>query len=156
MLAQAAIRYVGKPIWIDSRERAALFRQVGLKMNLSEACLALKVDVEANPDSERIARELFAHNHQPVLITLGEKGACFCDQHGCGVQPAPKVTGPVDVVGAGDSFLAAMGCALCAGASLQEAALIGNLAASVTVQKIGTTGSASPAELLTAFQHYLS
>ncbi|HET60382.1 MAG TPA: hypothetical protein ENN32_08445 [Chloroflexi bacterium] len=154
VLAQAAAQYAEKPIWVDSRERAALFRQVGLKMNLSEACRALEVDVEINPDPAQIARDLFAHNHQPVLITLGEKGACFCDQHGCGIQPAPKVTGPIDVVGAGDSFLAAMGCALCAGASLQEAALIGNLAASVTIQKIGTTGSASPAELLTAFQKY--
>jgi rfaE bifunctional protein kinase chain/domain len=156
VMAQAAIQHAGKPIWVDSRERAALFRQVGLKMNLSEACRALEVDVRVKTDPEVIARELFAQNHQPVIITLGEKGACFCDQHGCGIQPAPKVNGPIDVVGAGDSFLAAMGCALCAGASLQEADLIGNLAASITIQKIGTTGSASPEELLTAFEHYKS
>lgn len=155
VLAQAAIQYGEKPVWVDSRERAALFHQVGLKMNLSEACRALGLDVAMKPEPERIARELFARNHQPVIITLGEKGACYCDQCGCGIQPSPQVTGPVDIVGAGDSFLAAMGCALCADASLQEAVLIGNLAASITIQKIGTTGSASPGELLAAFEHYL-
>jgi D-glycero-beta-D-manno-heptose-7-phosphate kinase len=156
VLAQAAIQYREKPIWVDSRERSALFRQVGLKMNLSEACRALGVDVEKNPEPEQIARELFSRNNQPVIITLGEKGACYCDQHGWGIQSAPQVTGPVDIVGAGDSFLAAMGCAHCAGANLQEAVLIGNLAASVTIQKIGTTGSANLSELMTAFEQYMS
>jgi bifunctional ADP-heptose synthase (sugar kinase/adenylyltransferase) len=37
--------------------------------------------------------------------------------------------------------------ALAAGATLPEAALIGNLVASITVQQLATTGTARPVEL---------
>jgi bifunctional ADP-heptose synthase (sugar kinase/adenylyltransferase) len=37
--------------------------------------------------------------------------------------------------------------ALCAGASFAEAAVMGNLVASITVQQLATTGTASPEEL---------
>ena len=54
---------------------------------------------------------------------------------------------PVDICGAGDSFSAGAVLALCAGASPQEAAVFGNLVASITIMKAGT-GTASPAEVL--------
>jgi sugar/nucleoside kinase (ribokinase family) len=47
-------------------------------------------------------------------------------------------------VGAGDSTSAAIACALAAGANLPEAAAFGNLVASVTIQQLGTTGTATP------------
>jgi hypothetical protein len=37
--------------------------------------------------------------------------------------------------------------ALCAGSSFIEAAVIGNLVASITVQQLATTGTARPSEL---------
>jgi len=40
---------------------------------------------------------------------------------------------------------------LCAGATLPEAALIGNLVASITVRQLGTTGTATPAQVLDQF-----
>jgi sugar/nucleoside kinase (ribokinase family) len=57
------------------------------------------------------------------------------------------VTGPVDPVGAGDSASAGIVCAVAAGATLEQAAAFGNLVASVTVQQIGTTGTATPEQL---------
>ena len=51
-------------------------------------------------------------------------------------------------MGAGDTAAAALATMLAVGASPAEAATIANLAASVTVQKIGITGTASPAEIL--------
>jgi sugar/nucleoside kinase (ribokinase family) len=63
------------------------------------------------------------------------------------VVPAYPVTGPIDVVGAGDSSSAGIACAVAAGASLEAAATFGNLVASVTIQQIGTTGTASPDQL---------
>jgi len=59
--------------------------------------------------------------------------------------PVPGV--PVDPVGAGDSSTAALACCLAAGASPVEAALVASLAGSVTVQQLGTTGTASPAQI---------
>jgi len=62
--------------------------------------------------------------------------------------PSFPVTGPIDIVGAGDNATSGVVAALLAGASDVEAAEVGNLVASVTVQKLGTTGTATPQELL--------
>jgi len=60
----------------------------------------------------------------------------LCDAAGSEYIPAVPVSGPIDWVGAGDSVMAGMVPALCAGASLREAAIIGNLVASITIQLI--------------------
>jgi sugar/nucleoside kinase (ribokinase family) len=62
--------------------------------------------------------------------------------------PALPVTPPIDTVGAGDSFLAALTTALAAGANPIEAARLGHFAAAVTIRKLGITGTASPEEIL--------
>jgi sugar/nucleoside kinase (ribokinase family) len=58
--------------------------------------------------------------------------------------PAYPVSGPIDIVGAGDSTSAAIACAAAGGARLDDAAAFGNLVASITIQQIGTTGTATP------------
>lgn len=58
---------------------------------------------------------------------------------------------PTDPVGAGDAFHAALCLALAAGVSPQDAAAFANTAASVTVAKIGMTGTASPDEIRAIF-----
>ena len=63
-------------------------------------------------------------------------------------HPAYTVTGPIDVVGAGDSVSAGIACAVAAGAPLPAAAAFGNLVASITIQQIGTTGTATPEQVL--------
>ena len=60
---------------------------------------------------------------------------------------AYPVIGPIDTVGAGDSTSAGIACALAGGANLPEAAAFGNLVASITIQQIGTTGSATPEQI---------
>jgi bifunctional ADP-heptose synthase (sugar kinase/adenylyltransferase) len=50
-------------------------------------------------------------------------------------------------VGAGDTFIAALTASLAAGASPSEAGAVANLAASITVEKLNITGTASPDEL---------
>ena len=62
-------------------------------------------------------------------------------------MPGVKVAGPVDIVGAGDAATSAMVASLLAGADEWEAAAVGNLLASITVQQIGTTGTATPDQL---------
>jgi D-beta-D-heptose 7-phosphate kinase/D-beta-D-heptose 1-phosphate adenosyltransferase len=56
-----------------------------------------------------------------------------------------------DVTGAGDTALAALALALAAGASVRDAALIGNAAAGVVVGKLGTA-AVTPAELHAALR----
>jgi bifunctional ADP-heptose synthase (sugar kinase/adenylyltransferase) len=61
--------------------------------------------------------------------------------------PALPVRGEIDVVGAGDCVTANLAAALAAGASLREALQLANAAASIVVHKLGTTGTASVAEI---------
>jgi sugar/nucleoside kinase (ribokinase family) len=61
--------------------------------------------------------------------------------------PAVRVPGPIDPTGAGDSATAGAVLALAAGATLAEAALLGNLTASITIQQLATTGTARPDQL---------
>jgi sugar/nucleoside kinase (ribokinase family) len=63
-----------------------------------------------------------------------------------GVRAYP-VKGPIDPVGAGDSTSAGIACALASGAGLLEAAAFGNLVASITIQQLGTTGTATPEQV---------
>ena len=55
-----------------------------------------------------------------------------------------------DVTGAGDTVIATLALALCAGARLPEAAGLANHAASVVVGKVGTA-TATPGEVLGTF-----
>ena len=64
------------------------------------------------------------------------------------VIPGVKLSGRIDPTGAGDSATAGAVLALASGASLPEAALVGCLVASITVQQLATTGTATPAQVL--------
>ena len=84
-------------------------------------------------------------------MTLDQEGICPINENETAVLPCPPVSGAIDIVGAGDSVTAGIVSSLAAGASAMEAALIGNLAASITIRQIGTTGTASPKQVLEAW-----
>ena len=90
------------------------------------------------------ARESGRH----VFQTLGEQGIDVFAPTGEQVHvPAYPVAGPTDIVGAGDSTSAGIACAVMAGATYEQAAAFGNLVASITIQQIGVTGTASPQQV---------
>ncbi|MCI0640677.1 MAG: PfkB family carbohydrate kinase [Gemmataceae bacterium] len=135
-----------KVVLADSRERIGLFRNVCSKPNARECRHAMGLD-----DVREAAGALARTTRRPVFCTCGEDGILIADPHGSEAAlqeiPAYPVTGPIDPVGAGDSVSAGIACALAAGASLSEAAAFGNLVASITIQQIGVTGSATPQEV---------
>jgi rfaE bifunctional protein kinase chain/domain len=128
-----------KLILADSRERIGLFRAVSTKPNQRECSRAVG-DV-ADPPMEMARR-----TGRPVFCTRGEKGILLAQPKSAGSVriPAYPVGDRIDVVGAGDSTSAAIACAVAAGATLEEAAAFGNLVASITIQQLGTTGTANP------------
>lgn len=97
---------------------------------------------------ERAAEELFARWRQPVFITRGPRGILVRDGDGVKEVAGLQILGRIDTVGAGDSAMAGIAAALAAGGDCRAAAELGNFAAGVTVQKLFTTGTASPAEIL--------
>ena len=77
---------------------------------------------------------------EKVIITLGADGMAMLDTKGDGkLRIIPTAANEVfDVSGAGDTAIAAITSSLLAGASLEEAAWIGNCASGVVVKKRGT------------------
>jgi bifunctional ADP-heptose synthase (sugar kinase/adenylyltransferase) len=171
-----------KVILADSRERIGLFRSVWLKPNLRECVQALEENSAPSPRAPAIARAhahsgqgqrhgqgqenvddaahyvraLAERAGRPVFCTQGEHGVLIVDPRSKSQRtlevPAYPVAGPVDIVGAGDSANAAITCALAAGADLEHAAAFGCLVASITIQQIGTTGTASPDQVRKRWQ----
>jgi rfaE bifunctional protein kinase chain/domain len=149
-----------KPFVVDSRELAGEFCQLILKPNDSEA--ARLFFPERNIASVELSDLMHAavqHNQQtgqPIIITRGEDGCLVAVDGECATLPGVHVPPPVDTVGAGDAFLASFTAAIASGANALEAACLANLSAAVTVTKIGVTGTASPAEILSMYEHWVS
>jgi bifunctional ADP-heptose synthase (sugar kinase/adenylyltransferase) len=138
----------------DSREQIGAFLGVCVKPNLRECLRALGLPATSSEKPETVVLELARRSGRPVFCTLGERGQLLVVPGGPGTQeasiqpiPAYPVTGPIDPVGAGDSTSAGISTAVAGGASLPEAAAFGNLVASITVTQLGTTGTASPAQV---------
>lgn len=121
-----ASRDSSKFILADSRERIQEFQHVCVKPNEREAA-------SLNPTKVRA-----------VFATKGERGIQLTEQDETRHIPAYPVSVPVDICGAGDSCSAGIACAVAAGATFAEAAAFGNLVASITIQQIGITGTATP------------
>lgn len=131
----------------DSRERIGEFRDVMLKPNTREAARATGLT-----DLAAAGRELRRRTQQPVIVTHGERGMYLFEPEGEQHIPAIPVAGPIDVVGAGDSAMAGLVAGLCAGGTLAESALVGNLTASLTIQQLGETGTTTRAQILARFE----
>ena len=135
-----------KLVVIDSRSHLHDFRRGMLKGNRSEFLAAAE---ERNV--EKAVAALARRNRAPAFCTMGETGVLIASSDGT-IEHAEgvPVKSPIDIVGAGDSFTAATFASLLSGATQREAAEVGNLVASVTIRQIGTTGVATPEQILEA------
>jgi D-beta-D-heptose 7-phosphate kinase / D-beta-D-heptose 1-phosphate adenosyltransferase len=84
-----------------------------------------------------------------VLVTRAEKGMTLVTRHAEPVHITASAREVSDVVGAGDTVIAALSLAIGGGAPLDEAATIANLAAGIVVAKHGTA-TVTQSELLEA------
>jgi rfaE bifunctional protein kinase chain/domain len=143
VLAALGREMPGRVILADSRHRIGAFRDVMLKPNEQECNRALPVEFSGDP-----VQQLAQQCGRTVFCTRGGKGLRIVEPGKESVDvPAIPVTGPIDIVGAGDCCNAAIACALAAGLTSPDAAAFACLAASITIQQLGTTGVATPAML---------
>jgi bifunctional ADP-heptose synthase (sugar kinase/adenylyltransferase) len=94
------------------------------------------------------ARELAESNQREVIVTMAERGLVGAApgqeaEH----VPALPLRGPIDVVGAGDSVTANLTAALAAGGNIRDALEIAAVASSIVIHELGTTGTASVAQI---------
>ncbi|MCE5218807.1 PfkB family carbohydrate kinase [bacterium] len=139
----------------DSRACISRFRDVIIKPNKLEAARSCGYEGEEEAltaaDAARFGAQIVARNNRPAFVTAGAEGIVVFEAGRSTHIPGIPVSGPIDIVGAGDSTTAGIVSALCAGATLQEAAVMGNCVASLTIQQLGTTGTAKPQQVAQQF-----
>jgi len=149
VLSDRAIQYPKVTFWADSRAHIRLFRNVIIKSNQFEAVGIkspyLGYTVDESELLESVVR-LRAEVNSPVFVTRGASGMIVSDPEPTAIRGV-RVEGQIDITGAGDSVSAGAVLTLACGSTLSEAALIGNLVASITIQQLGTTGTATQEQL---------
>lgn len=132
---------------VDSRHHPLAFGPAVLKLNRKEA---FAIEARAPHDvteARNLAARLCAKTGRAVHLTMGAQGVIVATPGACVHIEGVPLAGPIDPVGCGDTFVAALAAARCVGLGEVEAARLANLAAAVTVQKIATTGVATPGEI---------
>lgn len=148
----AACRAAGARVIVDSKARS--FAQYGavdiIKPNAAE--LAHATDMPTDTDAEitaALAHALSLCEAKAILVTRSAKGISLAVR-GEAVRHFPGAPKEVfDASGAGDTTLAALGLALAAQASMEDAVAFAMLASGVAVGKAGTA-VVTPAELMEA------
>jgi rfaE bifunctional protein kinase chain/domain len=139
----------GLLVLADSRRGLRGFPPVVFKMNAAElSALRGKSEALSLDEIKEAAGALAHHNRRSVFVTLSAEGILGATALG-EVQhlPALPVRGEIDVVGAGDAVSANLTVAMAARAALRESLELANAAGSVVIHKVGTTGTASIAEI---------
>jgi bifunctional ADP-heptose synthase (sugar kinase/adenylyltransferase) len=145
----------------DSRRHIGLFRNCITKPNRRELLEAMpeavgaKSENSTHPDVRIAASALSRRTGRPVYATVGPDGIVYVGGDTWQHIPGIRADGPIDIVGAGDSTTAGIVSALCAGATPAQAARLGCLVASITIQQLGVTGTATPAQVLQRFREYI-
>ncbi|MDZ4782868.1 MAG: PfkB family carbohydrate kinase [Planctomycetia bacterium] len=154
-LKELAARHPDKLMFIDSRRHIDRFTAGVLKPNRVEClhAMGLPTPAEGAPIPRAIlddaARGLAQRTGRPLFCTMSEEGILVVRPDGEAMRvPSFPVSGPIDIVGAGDSATAGIVASLLSGATPVEAAAVGNLVASITIQQLGATGTATPEQLL--------
>ncbi len=159
-LAKLAERDESKFVLADSREQIGLFRNVCVKPNRDEAARAWGNIGGLDLHDYLTSLNAAAHEwrHRTVFRTVGDAGIEVIEIGRGGSGSAQlistyPVAGPIDICGAGDSCSAGITCAtITHGVQEEQAAAFGNLVASITIQQIGVTGTATPAQVRTRWR----
>lgn len=130
-------------ILADSRERIGEFHGPCIKPNAAECRSLTGCD-----DVHEAAQQLAQRNGRPVFCTVGADGMVLALPNAAPQTIAGfPVEGPTDPVGAGDCASAAIAAAVASGLEFNAAAAFGCLAASISVQQLGTTGTANAGQV---------
>ena len=121
----------------DSRSRAHIFKEFdAIVPNDREAGFAVGIDVIDEASLNQAGEKLLATSKN-ALVTRGPLGIRIFAADGSIHDVAIRPVTAVDVTGGGDTVTAAVALSVTSGASFEEAAEIGNLAAGIAVTQSG-------------------
>jgi D-beta-D-heptose 7-phosphate kinase/D-beta-D-heptose 1-phosphate adenosyltransferase len=150
----ALARRRGVPVLVDPKVRHfALYRRVAVVTpNQAEAEQATGVRILGEADLVEAGRRILRRlGCQAALVTRGEHGMTLFEVARRPLHIPTAAREVFDVTGAGDTVIATLGLALCAGANLAAAARLANFAAGVVVGKLGTA-TTTPEEVMAAIE----
>ena len=129
------------PLIVDPKpEHKEFYKNVTLiTPNTTEAKKMIGLNEEDNEDIEIIGEKLLEELDSNILITRSEKGMSLFEKEGKTLNIPTYAKQVYDIIGAGDTSVAALALALVSGANLEQAAIIANHAAGITVAKVGTS-----------------
>lgn len=135
-------RAASKPVVVDPKA-VRYDRYAGASIvtpNKSEAAKALGLDGPGSHSTESLGTRLLdALPVDALLITEGEAGMTLFERGSQPIHVSSLARHVYDVSGAGDTVIAAMSLVLSVGGDLLAAATLGNAAAGVGVEQMGTT-----------------
>lgn len=150
MLGQRLLREIfelarkkGKVVAVDPNSKTAIEHYRGasvLTPNTKEAEALTGIRIRDLESLHQAGRKLLRDTSaRHVVITRGKEGMAIFESGSPDVKLIPTYAREVyDVSGAGDTVISVLALALASGASMEEAAILGNLAAGVEVGKRGT------------------
>ncbi len=139
----------GKPLIVDPKPKHFAFYKGAtlITPNTKEACEAVGIEETESEGINEVGERLKRITGSNILITRGERGMSLFSLD-CSIRHIPTAAKEVyDVTGAGDTVVGAISLSIAAGARLEDAAVIANHAAGITVGKVGTS-TVSPEELI--------
>ena len=161
-LILAVAKKRGIPVGLDPKDNMNLHVE-GITLatpNYKEAHACAGVTPKGSPSAEplqdaslREASEILLKRWKPeqLIVTLGPQGMYLAAPGKAPCVIPTRAREVFDVSGAGDTVIATCVLALAAGATFDEAAVLGNNAAGVVVGKLGTA-TCSPEELLASVE----
>ncbi len=109
-----------------------------IKPNKKEAAAATGIKIDNNEALEQACKKLMEVTQcKEVVVTLSEQGIALYTNEKLTIIPT-RTMSVIDVTGAGDTVLAALGLYIASGRSLYEACVFANQAAAVVVSKVGS------------------
>ena len=144
-----AARRAGKPAVVDPKGRdysgyrgATLITPNRKEFELVAG--AFRDNAELERKAAAMAQELELDG---VLVTRSEEGMSLIERSGRALHMPARAREVYDVTGAGDTVIAAIGCAYAVGGATEDALHLANVAAGIVVGKLGAA-TATPEEIL--------
>jgi D-beta-D-heptose 7-phosphate kinase/D-beta-D-heptose 1-phosphate adenosyltransferase len=137
----------GKPVLVDPKGKdyskykgAAL-----LTPNRREAAEACNFEDQGDVVNRAGAKLMSDLGLEALLVTEGEEGMTLFRKSQPSIRMAAEARQVYDVTGAGDTVIATFAVAIGAGADVETAARLANVAAGLVVEQVGTTAVTLPA-----------
>lgn len=142
-------RALGKVVIVDPKS-SSFEKYAGANLitpNAKEAAVAATVGITSDSDAEIAGNRIVnAHRIDAALITRANHGMSLVQNEHPSVHIRSHAREVADVVGAGDTVVAALSLCLGSGLDYEQSARVANVAAGIVVAKQGTA-TVSPSEL---------